>query len=153
MTRKSIKLTLLSLLTVTLIGTSVFSLKADEASDIKYRQTVMKAIGGTMGGMGAIVKGKAPRGNADALSHAMWQLSKVTKNLFPTGSDFGETRAKEDIWKKPSEFKAAVMAFESAAKELSHVVHSGDSAAFAAAFKALGKSCGGCHKPFRKSKS
>jgi len=144
--------TILSALTIVVIGVASVSAHADEASDIKYRQTIMKSIGGTMGGMGAIVKGKASQKHAVALSHAMWRLSQTVKDIFPEGSDFGETRAKPEIWQKPTEFKTAISAFEKAAMTISKVSHSGDSVAFTQAFKALGKSCGGCHKPFRMPK-
>jgi len=140
------------MLSVILISIATVSPKADEASDIKYRQTIMKAIGGTMGSMAAIVKGKAPQAHAAPLAQAMLQLSSTVKDVFPNGSDFGETRAKAEIWQKPTEFKAAVAAFETAALTISKVSQSGDPAAFVNAFKALGKSCGGCHKPFRQPK-
>lgn len=125
---------------------------ADSDADIAHRKTVMKAVGGTMKGLAMIVKKQAPAKNADALSHAMFQLSKVVPDLFPEGSDFGETGARPEIWSKPAEFKAAVMAYQRAARHLSTVVHSGDMGAFAKAFGAMGKTCGGCHKPFRVKK-
>jgi len=151
MTRKWTNLAL-SLIAVTFISTASLSAYADEVEDIKYRQTIMKAIGGTMGGMASIVKGKVSQKHGVQLSNAMLNLSMTVKELFPDGSDFGVTRAKLDIWEKPKEFKAAVAAFEKAALNLSEVAKSGDSKAFADAFGALGKSCGGCHKPFRAPK-
>ena len=141
-----------ALLAISLAGSLVSPTYASEDA-IKYRQGVMKAIGGTMGSMGAILKGKAPQKHGEPLSHAMWQLSKTVKDLFPEDSDFGITRAKPEIWQKPAEFRAALAAFENAALNLSKEAHSKDPAAFASAFKALGKSCGGCHKPFRAPKS
>jgi len=151
MARKWTKLAL-SVLAAGIISTSALSVSADEANDIKYRKSVMKAIGGTMGSMAAIIKGKVKQNHAVPLSHAMARLSVTIKDVFPEGSDFGDTRAKPDIWKKPKEFKASVAAFEKAASNLAMVSKSGDPAAFAAAFGGLGKSCGGCHKPFREPK-
>ena len=142
----------LSLLATGFISMTALSVSADEADDIKYRKSVMKAIGGTMGGMAAIVKGKVKQKHAVQLSSAMARLSEAVKDVFPEGSDFGDTRAKPDIWEKPKEFKASVAAFEKAASNLAKVSKSGDAASFAAAFGALGKSCGGCHKPFRAPK-
>jgi cytochrome c556 len=141
-----------ALLTISLAGSLVSPTYASEDA-IKYRQGVMKAIGGTMGSMGAILKGMASQKLGETLSDAMWQLSKTLKDLFPEDSDFGITRAKPEIWQKPAEFRAALTAFENAALNLSKEAHSEDPAAFASTFKALGKSCGGCHKPFRAPKS
>ena len=126
---------------------------ASDEDAIKQRKAVMKAVGGTMGGLKAVVQGKAPMSQAAALGNAMSQFASITGQLFPEGSDFGDTRAKEEIWAKPAEFKAAVMAFEKAAANIAKVAASGDAGAMKGAFGGLGKSCGGCHKPFRKPKN
>ncbi len=117
---------------------------------IKYRKGVMKAVGGTMGSLAAIMKGKASMSHAPALSQAMVQLSKVVPDVFPEGSGGNDTAAKDNIWAEKDKFAAAVKGFQTAAMNISKA--SGDKAAFGAAFKALGGSCGGCHKPFRKPK-
>jgi len=117
---------------------------------IKYRKGVMKAVGGTMGSLAAIVKGKASMSHAPALTAAMANLSQVAADVFPAGSGGDNTRAKDNIWTEKEKFSATVKAFQTAAMNISKA--SGDKAAFGAAFKALGGSCGGCHKPFRKPK-
>lgn len=127
-------------------------LAASEEDAINHRKAVMKAVGGTMGGLKNVVQGKASMSQAAALGNAMSQFASITGALFPEGSDFGDTRAKEEIWAKPAEFKAAVMAFEKAAANIAKVAASGDAGAMKGAFGMLGKSCGGCHKPFRKPK-
>lgn len=66
---------------------------ADEAEDlIKYRQAVMKAIGGHMGAAGGIVKGKISQKNALKLhADTLSALGADIPGLFPKGSDFGDT--------------------------------------------------------------
>jgi cytochrome c556 len=123
-----------------------------DSHEIKFRQSVMKAVGGTMGGLAAVLKGQAPANLADPLAHTMYELSKVVPHVFPTGSDFGETGALLAIWEKPADFTKAVAAFQSAALNLSKVSHDSDMSTFGPAFGALGKSCKGCHENFRKKK-
>lgn len=122
---------------------------------VKYRQSVMKAIGGHTGAIASVVKGEVSFGGHVA-NHArgIKEMSGLVKDIFPagTGSDSLETRALPAIWAKPDDFKAAVAAFEDAAGKLVAAAESGDQGAVAAGLGDLGKSCGGCHKPFRAEK-
>jgi cytochrome c556 len=138
-----------ALVAITLVGSLATPSYANEDA-IKYRKGVMKAVGGTMGSLAAILKGKAPMSHAPALTTAMVQLSNVAADVFPEGSGGEMTGAKDNIWTEKDKFQASVKAFQTAAMGISKA--SGDKAAFGKAFKALGGSCGGCHKPFRKPK-
>ena len=123
---------------------------------IKYRQSVMKAVGGHMGAMATILKGEG--GNKADLkghAHALAELAKIAQNIFPEDSSQidGVTRAKDDIWDKPGEFKAVLKAFETESAKLAKVAQGADAAAFGDQFSALGKkACGTCHKNFREKK-
>lgn len=139
-----------ALVAITLLGAVATPSYAND-DDIKYRKGVMKAVGGTMGSLAAILKGKAPMSHAPALTTAMVQFSTVAADIFPEGSGGDNTGAKDNIWTEKEKFQASLKAFQTAAMELSKA--SGDKAAFGAAFKNLGGSCGGCHKPFRKPKN
>lgn len=132
------------------VSTSAF---ADDDGAIKYRKAVMKSIGGHMGAMAGIMK-KTGGTPAHLKAHAdgMASLSKMTADLFPDGSEFGDTTALPVIWEKPDEFKQAVQDFETAAAHLAQVAGSGDMAAFGPAFGQLGKTCKGCHENFREKK-
>ncbi len=126
---------------------------ADTDGEIKYRQSVMKAVGGHMGAMATILKGKGgSKENLAGHAHAMAELSKIAGGIFPEDSDFGETRALPVIWEKPVEFKQALTAFQTEAAKLVQVAKGGDMNAFGAQFKNLGGACGGCHKKFREKK-
>ena len=118
---------------------------------IKYRQSVMSAIGGHTGSIAAVVKGEVSfTGHVAAHADSIAALSGAVLEMFPQGSDSGaETRAKPDIWQDWDGFTEAAEAFEAAAGNLAQVAAGGDQAAIAAAFGDLGKSCGGCHRPFR----
>ena len=134
------------------IGVGLAQNARADSHEIKFRQSIMKAVGGTMGGLAAVLKKQADASHAVPLAHTMYELSKVVPHVFPTGSDFGETAALLVIWEKPADFVKAVTAFQAAALNLSKVSHDGDMSTFASAFGELGKSCKGCHETFRKKK-
>ena len=127
----------------------------EEEGIIKHRQAVMKAVGGHMGAMAAILKGQVKfTGDLKTHARALAGLAGIAARVFPEGSDFGETRALEDIWSKPKEFRKVVEAFKAESAKLAKVAEGGDVKAFGDQFKALGKNaCGACHKAFREKKN
>jgi len=124
--------------------------------DIKYRQAVMKAVGGHMGAMKTILQGKG--GNKKDLAghaHAMAELAKVSLTVFPEDSSKmeGNTRALDAIWEKPEDFKKVAQAFVTESAKLAEIAKKGDIKASAKQLGAMGKkACSGCHKPFREKK-
>ena len=125
--------------------------QSDSESVIKYRQGSMKALGGHMGALSQIVRGKVHYEDQLLLhAQAVAGLSKVIPTLFPKGSDFGETHAKDAVWDKPDEFKAAADKEDKAAAAFLDAVHRGDEAAVQSSFKDLGEACKSCHKRFRE---
>lgn len=143
--------TFLALITAALLAVSANTHASDAENYIKYRQAMMKAIGGHMGATSQIVRGKvAPDG--DLLMHAL-ALAELNRNitrLFPEGSDFGETKAKEEIWEKWADFEQAAADAKKATADLAAAAGGGEPSQIANAFKAVGKSCKGCHKDFRQ---
>lgn len=133
------------------------ALAADSPEDlVKYRQSVMKALGGHAGAIAAVVKGQVSYG-AHVANHArsIKEMSLIVPDIFPSNSGpaaYADTRALTKIWEQPAKFKEAVTAFQSAAAKFADIAEGGDQQAIAEGLGALGKSCGGCHKPFRKEK-
>ena len=122
--------------------------------DVNYRQAVMKALGGHMGSIGAIAKGEVGHtkhmfGHAVAIN----AIAAMALDIFPEGSGGDKTRAKDEIWQNMGEFRKAVSAFQAASAKLLEAANLGDKAAVSAALGGVGKTCGGCHKPFRKPNS
>ena len=124
---------------------------ADSKGIIKYRQNVMKATGGHMGAIVDILKNRLPLAD-HIVDHArsIEQNSKMTLAMFPKGSGLGETKAKPTIWENWSKFESAVQDFERESVKLAKVAESGDIEALAKQVRATGKTCGGCHRNFRK---
>ena len=119
---------------------------------IEQRQKLMKsnsadakAIKGAVGKKDYAsieTKAKEIAGNAD----------KIVE-LFPKGSDKGETRAKAAIWEKSDEFAKDAKSLAKAANELAAAAKSKDDAAIAVKVKAVSEACGSCHDNFRAKKS
>lgn len=133
-------------------GISAGPAAADEAA-VKYRKTVMDALAAHMVASAAIVKGQAGKpehlaGHAAAVA----ALGKMVKDLFPAGSDTGDTNALPIAWEKPDQLMADAKALEEASVQFAAAAASGDVKAAGAAMGAVGKSCGGCHSTFRKKR-
>ena len=144
---------LVGVLAAALFAAAAAPAAADPAEDLKYRQMVMSSIGSHIGAIAAVLKGKVPHGgHIVGHARAMQAASRMLDDIFPPGSDVGETRAKPDIWQQPEKFKAGVKAFQDASVQLVQAAESGDMGAIGDALGGVGKSCGGCHKPFRKPK-
>ena len=143
--------TFLSLITAALLAISANTQASEAENYIKYRQAMMKAIGGHMGAASQIMRGKvAPDG--DLLMHAL-ALAELNRNLtrlFPEGSDFGETKAKEEIWDQWAKFEQAAADAKQATADFAAAAGGGEPSQIANAFKAVGESCKGCHKDFRQ---
>ena len=143
------KLTAVSiLLSIIFYGSLSF---ADSHGIIKYRQNVMKSTAGHMGAIVDILKNGLPL-EAHVADHArsMLQNSRMTLSMFPKGSGKGRTKAKLAIWENWSKFESAVQDFERESAKLAKVAESGDMEALAKQVRATGKTCGGCHRNFRK---
>ena len=127
------------------------SVSADSEGLIKYRKNVMKSTRSHMGAIADILKNRLPL-QAHFADHAksIYQNSKMTLSMFPKGSDFGDTKAKLSIWKNWSKFETVSKAFVRESAKLVKVAESGDMKAFAKQVRAIGKTCGGCHKHFKE---
>lgn len=142
-----------AVLSLALVGLIALPASAQEGA-IKYRQSVMKAVGAHMKAMDFILKGKG--GQARDLkvhANALAALAKVAAKIFPKGSDFGMTRAKEDIWENPKGFKKAIQVFIDESAKMAKIATSGKLKQAATQFRYLGKNaCAACHKKFREKK-
>ena len=108
----------------------------------------MKALGGNLKG----TKTAADVAGAKAELAKAIAFAETVQSRFPKGTGIGDvgvtkSRALQDIWTKPDQFKSATDALISALRVAEAAA--GDQAKFDAAFGAIGKSCKGCHDQFR----
>jgi cytochrome c556 len=108
----------------------------------------MKSLIGSMKGASEATDAAVAKGHlAKAIA-----VAKSMPSKFPKGTGIGDagvtkTRAVQDIWNKPAEFKAATDGFVAALEAASAAA--GDAAKFGAAMGGVKKSCGSCHDAFR----
>lgn len=127
---------------------------------IKYRQSVMSALGGHSGAASRIIRGHVPMKDQLAMhAAAIADIAKTMETLFPAEtyppeSTFAgatvNTDALEAIAEQKDKFKKAIKDNVQAAEAFLKVVKAGDDKAIGEAFKQLGETCKGCHKTFRK---
>ncbi len=139
---------------VAAVAAGIGAASADGHSEnvIKYRQNVMRAIGGHTGAISAVVKGEVEfTGHVAAHADSLAAMAGSITEMFPQGTESGaDTRAKAEIWQDWDDFVSAAGDLETATANLAQVVNGGgDAAAIGDAFGEVGKACGGCHRPFR----
>ena len=124
---------------------------ADDESTIKYRQSIMKSVGGFAGALGAITKGDVPfKAHAPAHAQALKGLSMQVLDAFKDEALADDSRAKAEIWSDRAGFEKAAKKFQMAATDLAAAADGqGD---LGAPVKALFQSCKGCHEDYRAKK-
>lgn len=135
-----------ALLTGIGIGQAQAQMKPEDA--IKYRKGLMQTIKYQFGPLADFAKGDVPYGeNVIKRANILAAIAPLQAEVFPAGSDKGDTKAKPEAWTKEADFKAAIKAFADAAAKLPEAAKSAD--ALKAAVNDVGKTCKGYHDPFR----
>lgn len=136
---------------VVILGLLVASVAvhADEAA-VEYRQDIMTSVGGHMKAIVKLVKGEVDHtGDMGILATNMVGLSEIAAQIFPEGSNMGDTDALPEIWSEPEEFAGRLGAFQDAARALDEATALDDPAQVGQAVQNLGKACKSCHDQFR----
>jgi cytochrome c556 len=132
-----------------LLMIGVASAALGQTDPIKARRAIMKANGAAIGALVKTVKGETPF-DADAAKAALQTIhnSATIADLFPAGSDQGDTNALPKIWADTAGFQAALGKLI-AADEAQLANPPADVAGIKAALGALGPACTGCHNAYR----
>ena len=140
---------LAALLTVGIAGGALAGVIEDRQKGFKAHGANIKAANE------AIEAGNATGAVEPAKAMAAW-AAKIP-SMFPEGTGMGggnaENAALPTIWTDHAGFEKAAMENKKAAEHLAMVAATGDAAAAGAALKALGRTCGGCHKAYREKKN
>lgn len=133
-------------------ATATVALADGHAKDSK-RVTAMKALGGHMKAISAVAKGEMAPSEATVV-HAMaiHELAGTVTFMFPEGSGGDDTRALPKIWSDWDGFEKAADDLSESSMGLIEAAKTGDKDKIGAALGAVGKTCGGCHKPYRAEK-
>ena len=123
---------------------------ADGNAEFKYRQGVMRTVGGHMSSLAGILRGNVHMDNLKFHAKGMAGLATIVPNVFPEGSGVSKSEALPVIWKEADKFEMAIDKFVKAANGISEAADSGEMSQIGPAMKALGQSCKGCHDDFRE---
>jgi len=143
------KLLAVTAIAVAMASGSAMAMSAEEISNMRIK--AMKQIAGNMQAIAKVAKGQMDA-SADTVRAAQ-DIKAMSGNVlkgFPKGS--AHYRAKAEIWSDWAGFKKAAMDFEMASAALVTAAETMDRGKIGAALQATGKTCGGCHKPFRGPK-
>ena len=135
-----------------MLGLSVQVAAETSAEDAKkYRVSIMTALKGHIGAASMTVRGLVDD-NGQLAGHAAGLVSGTAElnNIFQEGSAVDDSEALPSIWEQPEKFAAAMKQAQEATVAFQEAVAGGDSEAIGAAFRSMGKSCGGCHDDFRE---
>ena len=122
-----------------------------QEDDIKKRKGLMKSNSKSA----KAIKGAVKEGDFAAIEENAKKIETNAGNLvalFPEGSTAKKSRAKAEIWQEWDDFKAKVNDLKNAARQLANAASAKDSEQVKVHSKALGKSCGSCHKRYRARK-
>jgi cytochrome c556 len=119
---------------------------------IKMRQRLMDSNGQAAKVAVGMIRGEIPFDAtvAAAVVTSISHDNAVVFDLFPDGSDKGDTKAGPEIWKNKADFKALSLKMVADAKAAADAAAKGKDA-FAQAFQAVGQNCQACHEKYRQS--
>lgn len=133
-------------------NTAAFAAEDDEGA-IKYRQSVMKSVGGHTGAIYQIVKNDNPnKSHLKTHAHSLSELMGMVSAAFQRQTSGGKTRAKAEIWSDAAGFDSATRDAEAAASAFSAAAGSGNEAEIADKLDVLLDTCKGCHREYREKK-
>ncbi len=146
---------------ILLLSTSINTLAYAENTEdvIKYRKDIMKSLGNHISVIAANLKGKVSI-NEDILTHSKsifltFSSLNITK-IFPENSgpsNSPNTKSLDNIWYEKEIFSDAMKNSIEKAQNLVLAAESNNKENIAKSLGALGKTCGSCHKKFRKKKN
>lgn len=144
-------------LAMSLVGGGTVSLALAQQGEaaVAERINAMKSLGKA----NLVIKNyvEKDQGSPAAVVAAAMQIASVAEKiptLFPKGTDEksaagAKSRAKADIWEKWPAFEKGAASLKTGAMMVADAGKAGDKDKIKSAFAAMGKNCGGCHKPFR----
>ena len=136
-------------LAVAIIAAGVTAVVA-QSDPIAARKALMKANNENARNLVRMTRGEDPYDAAKVnAAFAQWaETAQKFPALFPDNSKTGETRATPKVWETRSDFEAKVAAFAKAVGDNRDKAKNVEEVKVALA--AVGKTCDGCHEPYRK---
>ncbi|HWH18482.1 MAG TPA: cytochrome c [Allosphingosinicella sp.] len=116
------------------------------AEIVAARQAAFHMSGAHMGNMRALAEGGGDPKSAAYAARGVARWARVLPTLFPANTaPITPSRARPEIWANKADFNAKAAAFAEAATRMADAAQSGDSAGFAAQWRATSATCTACH--------
>ncbi len=128
------------------------AIAASPADTIAARQANFKKMGGAMKVIKDELAGSADKAKMAGAAKTIAAVARAQVPLFPKGTGPGagvKTDALPAIWTDRATFDGHAKKLIAEADKLVKVTSTGNAAAIGAQFKAVGGTCGACHKQFR----
>jgi cytochrome c556 len=159
MNRHSAKIALLACFVLTLAacgqqgGGAAAGAAADDSPEyqaFQFRDGAMHALAWKVGQLRAMAQGDIPVDGAVALKNVRAALAGMLPDGFIPNSIVKGSLALPDIWKNFSDFQQKASDLQTAATALADATQANGFEASKGMVQAVGQSCGGCHRPYRK---
>jgi len=129
--------------------------QADDSPEyqaFEFRDGAMHALAWKVGKLRAMAQGDIPVDNAVALKNARdtAALAGMLTDGFIPNSIVKGSLALPDIWKNFADFQQKATDLQMAASALADATQANGFEAAKGMVQAVGQSCGGCHRPYRK---
>jgi cytochrome c556 len=123
-----------------------------ESQAFQFRNGVMHSLAWKVGKLRAMAQGDIPVDNAVALKNARdtAALAGMLADGFIPNSIVKGSLALPDIWMNFSDFQQKANDLQTAATSLADATQANGFEASKGMVQAVGQSCGGCHRPYRK---
>jgi cytochrome c556 len=132
------------------VPSSLVGIPGDPEVLTEHRQAVMRAAGGHMTSVAAILFDGAPFQNDLAMhGSALAGLLADIPAQFPEGSDHPDSDTRPETWTDWDTFLERAENTRNRAAAFAEATQGGDPSAMIQTFQALGESCGACHDVFR----
>lgn len=123
-----------------------------EGAAFEYRHSIMEAVAYKVGRLRAMAGGEIPADNAAFTKDAqdVAALAGMVTEGFIPNSVVGPSIALPEIWTNNADFQAKAADFQNAATALATAASTQGFEAAKGMVQAVGQTCGGCHRPYRR---
>jgi cytochrome c556 len=136
----------------TLLSTVAIAQDPKSEQMIKHRRAAFTLMSSYFSRILNVVDGEVDYDKSNVVQNAktVEMLSKLPWIGFAPGTEFGDTRAKPEIWLEEDEFEKLAVDMQNKVRALRVTAETGDAGQVKVAFVTARKSCGACHDHYRK---
>lgn len=123
-----------------------------EGQAVAFRQALMETVAYKVGQARAMASGEIPADNTAFAKHAsdIATLAGMITEGFIPNSGTANSAALPDVWTNNADFQAKAADFQNAAAALATAASQQGFEAAKGMVQAVGQTCGGCHRPYRR---